>query len=80
MPRSSARSGKLANQGFVDKAPEDVVQQERDKLERFERELAELEALSEHSAKRAWTFEEAERYLLRSSCSACGSGSSACAG
>jgi valyl-tRNA synthetase len=35
--------GKLANQSFVEKAPADVVQQERDKLERFERELAELE-------------------------------------
>jgi valyl-tRNA synthetase len=35
--------GKLANPGFVEKAPEELVQQERDKLARFERELAELE-------------------------------------
>ncbi len=35
--------GKLSNARFVEKAPADVVQQERDKLERFERELAELE-------------------------------------
>jgi valyl-tRNA synthetase len=35
--------GKLSNASFVEKAPPDVVQQERDKLDRFERELAELE-------------------------------------
>jgi valyl-tRNA synthetase len=34
--------GKLANQGFVAKAPEAVVQGERDKLERLRRELDEL--------------------------------------
>jgi valyl-tRNA synthetase len=34
--------GKLANAGFVDKAPADVVQAERDKLERLRRELDEL--------------------------------------
>ncbi len=34
--------GKLANAGFVDKAPADVVQAERDKLERLKRELDEL--------------------------------------
>jgi len=36
-------SGKLANEGFTDKAPADLVQAERDKLERLEAELAELE-------------------------------------
>jgi valyl-tRNA synthetase len=34
---------KLANSGFVQKAPPELVQQEREKLERFQRELAELE-------------------------------------
>jgi valyl-tRNA synthetase len=36
--------GKLANQGFVAKAPEAVVQAEREKLERLKSELEELEA------------------------------------
>ena len=35
--------GKLADRGFVQKAPPELVQQEREKLERFQRELAELE-------------------------------------
>jgi valyl-tRNA synthetase len=35
--------GKLANKGFTDKAPPQLVQSEREKLERFEAELAELE-------------------------------------
>jgi valyl-tRNA synthetase len=35
--------GKLANTGFVQKAPPELVRQEREKLERFQRELAELE-------------------------------------
>ena len=34
--------GKLANQGFVAKAPEAVVQAERDKLDKLKRELDEL--------------------------------------
>jgi valyl-tRNA synthetase len=40
--RDRAR-GKLANKGFTDKAPPELVQAEREKLERFESELAELE-------------------------------------
>jgi valyl-tRNA synthetase len=39
----SRAEGKLANQGFVAKAPEAVVQAERDKLERLMRELGELQ-------------------------------------
>jgi valyl-tRNA synthetase len=35
--------GKLANKGFTEKAPPQLVQGERKKLERFEAELAELE-------------------------------------
>jgi valyl-tRNA synthetase len=35
--------GKLANTGFVAKAPPELVQQERDKLERYRRELDELD-------------------------------------
>jgi valyl-tRNA synthetase len=34
--------GKLANQGFRDKAPEDVVRAEQEKAERFEREAASI--------------------------------------
>jgi valyl-tRNA synthetase len=41
--RDRARS-KLANKGFTDKAPAELVQAEKDKLERFEAELAELES------------------------------------
>ena len=33
---------KLANQGFVEKAPAEVVQEERDKLEGYKRELESL--------------------------------------
>ena len=33
---------KLANKGFVDKAPAEVVQEERDKLEAYRRELESL--------------------------------------
>ena len=35
--------GKLANAGFVEKAPPELVQQEREKLERYQRELDDLE-------------------------------------
>jgi valyl-tRNA synthetase len=35
---------RLENRSFVEKAPEEVVQEWRDKLAGFERELAELEA------------------------------------
>ncbi len=35
--------GKLANAGFVEKAPPELVQQERDKLARYRRELDDLE-------------------------------------
>jgi valyl-tRNA synthetase len=34
--------GKLANEGFVAKAPAEVVEAEREKLERYRAELAEL--------------------------------------
>ena len=40
--RDRAR-GKLSNKGFTEKAPPELVQAEKDKLERFEAELAELE-------------------------------------
>ena len=39
----SRAEGKLANEGFVAKAPDHVVQAERDKLEALRRELAELD-------------------------------------
>ena len=35
---------KLANEGFVANAPADVVASEREKLDRYRAELAELEA------------------------------------
>ena len=35
--------GKLSNKGFTEKAPPDLVRSEREKLERFEAELAELD-------------------------------------
>jgi valyl-tRNA synthetase len=34
--------GKLANERFVEKAPPEVVQEEREKLERYRAELEEL--------------------------------------
>jgi valyl-tRNA synthetase len=39
----SRAAGKLANAAFVEKAPPELVQQERDKLERYQRELDDLE-------------------------------------
>ena len=36
--------GKLSNKGFTDKAPPELVRSEREKLERFEAELAELDS------------------------------------
>jgi len=35
--------GRLGNEGFTAKAPRELVEREREKLERFEAELAELE-------------------------------------
>ena len=42
--RSEVERGerKLANQGFVDKAPPEVVEEEREKLEAYRAELEEL--------------------------------------
>ena len=45
-PRSSAAERKLANQGFVAKAPAEVVEEEREKLDRYRAELEELARLS----------------------------------
>ena len=43
LEREIARAeGKLANEQFVSKAPPAVVEGEREKLERYKRELAEL--------------------------------------
>ena len=61
---------KLGNQGFVDKAPPDVVQAERDKLKRLKDELD--KSLRHSLARLPWgqsretivTPEEAERYIL----------------
>ena len=49
-PRSSARERKLANQGFVAKAPAAVVQAEREKLERLRE--SELGAVADEPAAR----------------------------
>ena len=38
----SRAEGKLANRGFIDKAPQEVVEEERAKLERYRGELEEL--------------------------------------
>ena len=43
--RSRAAEGMLANERFVANAPDDVVAAEREKLERYRRELAALEEL-----------------------------------
>ena len=40
--RGRARRAKLANEGFVAKAPPEVVEEERGKLERYRAELEEL--------------------------------------
>ena len=43
LEREIARAeGKLANEGFVNKAPSEVVEAEREKLERYRTELEEL--------------------------------------
>src|SRR3954454_21325622 len=60
---------KLANKGFVDKAPPDVVQEERVKLEGDRREL---ESLGGRASRRARTTGSAWRS------SACGSGWTGC--
>jgi valyl-tRNA synthetase len=39
----SRAEGKLANSAFVEKAPPELVRQEREKLERYQRELDDLE-------------------------------------
>ncbi len=69
---SSSRERKLANPGFVAKAPPAVVQAERDKLEQLR---AEREAL-----ERTMTPRRPSATCSRSSCSGCGSAWIACGG
>ena len=64
--------GKLANEGFVSKAPADVVEGERRKLDEYREALVGLG--SDDLPRRPRST------CSRSSCSACGSASTACTG
>ena len=59
--------GKLANEGFVAKAPAEVVEAEREKLERYRAELDELAELagSEHREPRRTSPRSSRRLAVR---------------
>ena len=67
---------KLANEQFVAKAPAEVVDEERRKLAEYREALAQLERLRRVDLN----FARPRSTCCRSSCSACGSGSTACTG
>ena len=61
--RSSAASGKLANEGFVAKAPPDVVEAERAQARALPRRARGARAVARDTQGAAWDYADAERWL-----------------
>ena len=74
--------GKLANKGFTDKAPPQLVQAERDKLERFEARAGRARGVGsmDRACRRRARCATPSATSTRWRCSACASGSSGCGG
>ena len=70
-------AGKLRDERFVERAPAEVVQRERDKLAGYERELA---GSAPVDLRRAWTCARPRATCWTSSSSACASASTGCTG